>query len=89
QTTLLAQKAERPNLIARLEGQGNAAPLLLYGHVDVITTDRQNWQHPPFEGKRVDGFIWGRGALDMKGGQLFDNSALFGGQEYWIEYSSK
>ncbi|MFO7558090.1 MAG: M20/M25/M40 family metallo-hydrolase [Desulfobacterales bacterium] len=68
QTTLLAQKAERPNLIARLEGQGNAAPLLLYGHVDVVTTDRQNWQHPPFEGKRVDGFIWGRGALDMKGG---------------------
>ena len=67
-TTILARTPERPNLIARLSGQGNAPPLLLYGHVDVVTTENQKWQHPPFEGKVVDGFIWGRGALDMKGG---------------------
>jgi acetylornithine deacetylase/succinyl-diaminopimelate desuccinylase-like protein len=67
-TTILARAPERPNLIARLSGQGNAPPLLLYGHVDVVTTQHQKWQHPPFEGKVVDGFIWGRGALDMKGG---------------------
>ncbi len=67
-TTILARAPERPNLIARLSGQGNASPLLLYGHVDVVTTENQRWQHPPFEGKMVDGFIWGRGALDMKGG---------------------
>lgn len=67
-TTLLARDPSRPNLIARLAGQGNAPPLLLYGHVDVVTTENQAWQHPPFEGRVIDGFVWGRGALDMKGG---------------------
>ena len=57
----------RPNLVARLEG-GDAPPLLLQGHVDVVTTSGQRWTHPPFEGLLVDGYVWGRGALDMKGG---------------------
>jgi acetylornithine deacetylase/succinyl-diaminopimelate desuccinylase-like protein len=57
----------RPNLVARLEG-GDAPPLLLQGHVDVVTTSGQRWTHPPFEGRLVDGYVWGRGALDMKGG---------------------
>ena len=68
QTTLLAKTANRPNLITRLKGQGTAPPLLLYGHVDVVTTVNQDWTHPPFEGEIVDGWIWGRGALDMKSG---------------------
>ncbi len=68
QTTLLANDPARPNLIARLSGQGNARPLLLQGHIDVVTTEKQNWQQPPFEGKIVDNYIWGRGTLDMKGG---------------------
>ena len=67
-TTILARAPEHPNLIARLSGQGKVPPLLLYGRVDVVTTENQKWQHPPFEGKIADGFIWGRGALDMKGG---------------------
>ena len=37
-TILLAKTPNRPNLIARLKGQGSAPPLLLYGHVDVVTT---------------------------------------------------
>lgn len=68
ETNIVARTPGRPNLIARLKGAGNAAPLLLYGHVDVVTTEGQKWTHPPFEGKIVDGFVWGRGALDMKGG---------------------
>ena len=68
ETTILARMPERPNLIARLRGQGNISPLLLYGHVDVVTTVNQKWQNPPFEGKLIDDFVWGRGALDMKGG---------------------
>jgi acetylornithine deacetylase/succinyl-diaminopimelate desuccinylase-like protein len=66
--TILAKDPNRPNLVARIKGQGKTNPILLYGHVDVVTTENQQWEHPPFEGKLVDGFIWGRGALDMKGG---------------------
>ena len=75
-TTLLASAPERPNLISRLSGLGNAAPLVLFGHVDVVTTEHQEWQHPPFEGKVADGFIWGRGALDMKSGVAMMLSAF-------------
>lgn len=68
ETKLVCRDAERPNLVARLPGAGSAPPLLLYGHVDVVSTAGQGWTHPPFAGELADGFIWGRGALDMKGG---------------------
>lgn len=68
QTTLLEKAPGRTNLIARLKGTGSAPPLLLQGHVDVVTTGEQQWTHPPFAGEIADGFVWGRGALDMKGG---------------------
>ena len=67
-TTILARDRVRPNLVARLTGQGNAPALLLQGHVDVVTTEHQQWQRPPFAGTVADGYIWGRGTLDMKGG---------------------
>jgi len=65
---ILAKTPGRPNLLARLAGMGTAPPLMLYGHVDVVTTEHQKWQYPPFEGRLEDGYIWGRGTLDMKGG---------------------
>jgi len=65
-TTILAKTPERPNLITRLIGEGKAPPLLLYGHVDVVSTQNQKWTYPPFEGVISDGFIWGRGAIDNK-----------------------
>jgi len=68
ETALLARDPARPNLIARLKGRGNVPPLLLEGHVDVVTTENQTWQYPPFEGRLENGCVWGRGALDMKGG---------------------
>jgi len=68
QPNVLAKQANRPNLITRLKGKGEAPPLLLYGHVDVVTTAYQKWTYPPFEGRIVDGYVWGRGALDMKSG---------------------
>lgn len=67
ETELYAKEPERPNLVARLRG-GSKPPLLLQGHVDVVTTAGQQWTHPPFRGELVDGYVWGRGALDMKGG---------------------
>src|SRR5260370_25537686 len=68
ESTLVAKDPQRPNLIARLKGRGDAVPLLLQGHVDVVTTAHQDWKYPPFEGIEAEGYIWGRGALDMKGG---------------------
>jgi len=68
ETRIVAKDDSRPNLIARVRGAGEAPPLLLYGHVDVVTTSGQEWTHPPFAGELVDGWLWGRGALDMKGG---------------------
>jgi acetylornithine deacetylase/succinyl-diaminopimelate desuccinylase-like protein len=68
ESTILSKTPNRPNLVARIKGAGKAAPILLYGHVDVVTAENQKWEYPPFEGRLVDGFVWGRGALDMKGG---------------------
>ncbi len=67
ETVVKGRVPERPNLIARLKGRGEAPPLLMHGHVDVVTTANQAWQHDPFGGEIVDGYLWGRGALDMKG----------------------
>lgn len=64
---IVAAEPERPNLIARLRGRGSRPPLLLQGHVDVVAA-RGDWTHPPFAGDVADGYVWGRGALDMKGG---------------------
>lgn len=64
----LASDPRRPNLWARLPGTGEAPPLMLYGHCDVVPADGERWTHPPFDAVRSDGMIWGRGALDMKGG---------------------
>jgi acetylornithine deacetylase/succinyl-diaminopimelate desuccinylase-like protein len=68
ETEVYAKEPGRPNLVTRLPGSGSGRPLLLYGHVDVVTTAGQRWQQPPFGGELVDGYVWGRGALDMKGG---------------------
>ncbi len=57
----------RGNVIARLRGDGSAAPLLLYSHTDVVPVERDKWSVDPFGGELLDGFIYGRGALDMKG----------------------
>ena len=76
QPVLLGCHPDRPNLIARLPGRGDAPPLLLHGHLDVVTTANQKWTYPPFEGMVVDGCVWGRGALDMKSGVAMMLAAL-------------
>jgi len=76
ETSILAKDPQRPNLVARLPGKGLAPTLLLYGHVDVVTTAHQQWSVPPFEGRIQDGYIWGRGALDMKAGIAMMVAAL-------------
>ena len=63
-------------MVARIPGAGKAAPLLLYGHVDVVSTANQDWAHAPFSGDVAEGMVWGRGALDMKGGVAMMTAAF-------------
>src|ERR687893_1570526 len=67
-TEIVGLDDNRPNLVTRLKGRGEAPGLLMQGHVDVVTTYGQDWQHPPFGGDLIDGYVWGRGAIDMKSG---------------------
>jgi acetylornithine deacetylase/succinyl-diaminopimelate desuccinylase-like protein len=57
----------KANLYARLSGDGSARPLILLNHMDVVLASRDYWTVDPFSGLIKDGYVWGRGALDMKG----------------------
>ncbi len=59
----------RVSVSARLEGRGGDGlrPICLLSHIDVVPVERDHWTRDPFGGELVDGVIWGRGALDMKG----------------------
>jgi acetylornithine deacetylase/succinyl-diaminopimelate desuccinylase-like protein len=63
---LLAAVPERPNLVARLRGEAEGPTLCYLGHVDTVLADPSEWTHDPWSGDLAEGFIWGRGALDMK-----------------------
>jgi acetylornithine deacetylase/succinyl-diaminopimelate desuccinylase-like protein len=63
---LLGSTPERPNLIARLPGAASGPTLCLLSHVDTVLADPAEWTHSPWSGDLADGFVWGRGALDMK-----------------------
>lgn len=56
----------RPNLVARLKGRGAQEPLLLTGHMDVVPVEPEHWRHDPFGGHDEGGYLYGRGAIDMK-----------------------
>src|SRR5918994_694727 len=64
---LLAAEPERPNLVARLRGRSEGPTLTLLGHTDTVRADPGEWTRDPWGGELVDGYVWGRGALDMKG----------------------
>jgi acetylornithine deacetylase/succinyl-diaminopimelate desuccinylase-like protein len=64
---LLAAEPERVNLVATLEGSGEGPTLTLLSHVDTVRADPGEWSRDPWGGEVVDGYVWGRGALDMKG----------------------
>jgi acetylornithine deacetylase/succinyl-diaminopimelate desuccinylase-like protein len=57
----------RANILARMPGTGRKRPILLLNHMDVVPAVAARWTHPPFAGEIQDGFVWGRGAVDMKG----------------------
>ncbi|MEP7343896.1 MAG: M20/M25/M40 family metallo-hydrolase [Gemmatimonadaceae bacterium] len=71
ETMLLEPAPGRGALVARLKGTGDrdapARPLLLLAHMDVVGVERDQWKQKPFGGAVVDGFVYGRGAIDDKG----------------------
>ena len=63
---LYAREPDRPNVVARLEG-GDEPSLGFLSHTDTVLADPAEWDRDPWSGDLVDGEVWGRGALDMKG----------------------
>lgn len=63
---LLAINPDRPNVVARLQGNGSKEPLLLMAHTDVVNVDLDKWTFPPFSATIDDGYVYGRGAVDDK-----------------------
>jgi acetylornithine deacetylase/succinyl-diaminopimelate desuccinylase-like protein len=63
---LRGRSEPRPNLVARLRGRGDGPTLCLLSHVDTVLADPAAWTHDPWSGDIADGFMWGRGTLDMK-----------------------
>lgn len=75
--TVIEPAPGRGSIIARLVAPNPAGrPLLISGHLDVVPVDRTSWSHDPFGGEIDDGFLWGRGVLDMKG-QVAGELAVF------------
>ena len=66
EVTLTGRTPERPNLVARLRGRADGPTLCLLSHMDTVLATPSEWSHDPWSGDVADGFVWGRGALDMK-----------------------
>lgn len=74
EATLLESAQGRANVIVRIPGSDpSRGALLVHGHLDVVPADAAEWSVHPFSGEIKDGFLWGRGAVDMKD---FDAMAL-------------
>ena len=64
---VFALDPKRPNLVARLKGNGKKRPILIMGHTDVVNIDPAKWiAHGPFSADRDGGYIYGRGTVDDK-----------------------
>ncbi len=60
---------DRPNVVAFIKGKGQGKSLIINGHIDTVPVgDESKWSQDPFGGKIIDGSMYGRGSVDMKGG---------------------
>jgi acetylornithine deacetylase/succinyl-diaminopimelate desuccinylase-like protein len=67
-STVVEPYPGRGSIVARIRGDGTGGdPLLLLSHLDVVPAEPAGWSHDPFAGDLADGYVWGRGAVDMKG----------------------
>ncbi len=63
---IVALEPNRPNVVARLKGNGRKRPLLVMAHLDVVNTDPRKWKFPAFSATRDGGWVYGRGTVDDK-----------------------
>jgi acetylornithine deacetylase/succinyl-diaminopimelate desuccinylase-like protein len=64
---IIESEPGRASVVSRLEGSDRDRPsLLIHGHLDVVPAVREEWSVDPFAGEVKDGYVWGRGAVDMK-----------------------
>jgi acetylornithine deacetylase/succinyl-diaminopimelate desuccinylase-like protein len=69
ESELIETAPNRVNVVARIKGRDPERPgLVVHGHLDVVPADAKDWSVDPFSGLLKDGYIWGRGAVDMKDG---------------------
>jgi acetylornithine deacetylase/succinyl-diaminopimelate desuccinylase-like protein len=67
ESQLFESAPKRTSLVARIPGADpSRGALLVHGHLDVVPADASEWSVPPFAGEEKDGYLWGRGAIDMK-----------------------
>ena len=67
ETTILESTKNRASVVARIAGQDRSRDaLLIHGHLDVVPAEPAEWSVHPFSGEERDGYLWGRGAVDMK-----------------------
>jgi len=66
----------RGNLVARLKGDGSLGGIVLHHHIDVVYADERYWTVDPFGGLLRDGYVYGRGALDMKSTGILQLAAV-------------
>jgi len=67
ETTVLESEPGRTSVVARIEGADRSRPaMLIHGHLDVVPAQAADWSVDPFSGEIRDGYLWGRGAVDMK-----------------------
>lgn len=73
-STIIESAPGRANLVCRLsaDSKNNSGGLILSSHVDVVPADATMWQHPPFGGVIAGGYVWGRGAIDMKSMTIYN-----------------
>ncbi len=66
ESEIIVSAPERGNIVCRLKGDGSKRPVTIASHMDVVPADKESWSVDPFGGVIKDGYVWGRGAVDMK-----------------------
>jgi acetylornithine deacetylase/succinyl-diaminopimelate desuccinylase-like protein len=85
---VLTYPPDRGNIVARLRGNGIEKPLILLNHMDVVPVEKgEVWECEPFSGAIKDGYVWGRGALDMKGMGILELMAVLALKRHDIKLS--